>query len=226
MSNIINVFKLMNMNLDLMGVDTLILDLGGVILELDELLPWDNFRNLGADLDNEDTQIALYKICEDFEVNAVEPIEWAQKMSDIMGIDCSFSEIFEAWNTMLLDIPPQRDDILRQLSKRYRLILLSNTNEIHLRTLFSREGKDYDSDLLIDHMDREYFSNKLEVRKPNKEIFEAVLIDNQLDASQCLFIDDKDYNLSGAVEMGINTYHLDLKIESLEDLFDFENELI
>ncbi len=56
-----------------------------------------------------------------------------------MGIDSSFSEIFEAWNTMLLDIPDERKDVLIALSKRYRLILLSNTNEIHLRTLFSRE---------------------------------------------------------------------------------------
>ena len=103
---------------------------------------------------------------------------------------------------------------------------LSNTNEIHLRTLFSRENKDYDEDLLLDHMDREYYSNKLEVRKPNQEIFQAVLIDNQLDPSQCLFIDDKDYNLEGAVGLGINTYHLDLRKENFEDLFDFENDMI
>ncbi len=75
-------------------------------------------------------------------------------------------------------------------------------------------------------MDREYYSNKLEVRKPNQEIFQAVLIDNQLDPSQCLFIDDKDYNLEGAVGLGINTYHLDLRKENFEDLFDFENDMI
>jgi putative hydrolase of the HAD superfamily len=214
------------MNLELMGVDTLILDLGGVLLDLDEQLPWDNFRMLGADLDGEDVQMEVYKLCQDFEVNAMEPIEWATKMSEAMGIDSSFSEIFEAWNTMLLDIPDERKDVLIELSKRYRLILLSNTNEIHLRTLFSGENKDYDEDLLLDHMDREYYSNKLEVRKPNQEIFQAVLIDNQLDPSQCLFIDDKDYNLEGAVGLGINTYHLDLRKENLEDLFDFENDMI
>jgi putative hydrolase of the HAD superfamily len=214
------------MNLELMGVDTLILDLGGVLLDLDEQLPWDNFRMLGADLDGEDVQMEVYKLCQDFEVNAMEPIEWATKMSEAMGIDSSFSEIFEAWNTMLLDIPDERKDVLIELSKRYRLILLSNTNEIHLRTLFSRENKDYDEDLLLDHMDREYYSNKLEVRKPNQEIFQAVLIDNQLDPSQCLFIDDKDHNLEGAVGLGINTYHLDLRKENLEDLFDFENDMI
>ena len=214
------------MNLELMGIDTLILDLGGVLLDLDEQLPWDSFRMLGADLDGEDVQMEVYKLCQDFEVNAMEPIEWATKMSEVMGIDSSFSEIFEAWNTMLLDIPDERKDVLISLSKRYRLILLSNTNEIHLRTLFSRENKDYDEDLLLDHMDREYYSNKLEVRKPNQEIFQAVLIDNQLDPSQCLFIDDKDYNLEGAVGLGINTYHLDLRKENFEDLFDFENDMI
>ena len=214
------------MNLELMGIDTLILDLGGVLLDLDEQLPWDSFRMLGADLDGDDVQMEVYKLCQDFEVNAMEPIEWATKMSEVMGIDSSFSEIFEAWNTMLLDIPDERKDVLISLSKRYRLILLSNTNEIHLRTLFSRENKDYDEDLLLDHMDREYYSNKLEVRKPNQEIFQAVLIDNQLDPSQCLFIDDKDYNLEGAVGLGINTYHLDLRKENFEDLFDFENDMI
>lgn len=207
-------------NLDLLGIDTLILDLGGVILDLDEQLPWDNFRMLGADLDSDETQATLYDLCTDFEIGKYEPVEWATEMAEAMGIDCSFSEIFEAWNTMLLDIPDERLDTIRELSKRFRLILLSNTNEIHLRTLFSRENKDYDTDLLLDDlMDREYFSNKLEVRKPNREIFEAVLIDNQLSPEQCLFIDDKQYNLQGANELGIHTYHLNLHEERLEDIF-------
>ncbi len=68
------------MNLELMGIDTLILDLGGVLLDLDEQLPRDSFRMLGADLDGDDVQMEVYKLCQDFEVNAMEPIEWATKM--------------------------------------------------------------------------------------------------------------------------------------------------
>ena len=210
----------MPIDLELLGVDTLVLDLGGVLLELDELLPWEQFRSIGADIDTPEIQEKLFELCNLFEVGGKEPMEWAKEMAEIMGIDCSFAEVFEIWNSMLLDIPDERIDVIRELSKRYRLILLSNTNEIHLRTLYSREHLNYEEDKLLgDHFDQEYFSNKLGLRKPDREIFEVVLEHNDLEPSQCLFIDDKVYNLQGAVEVGMNVYHLDLTKEDFSELF-------
>ena len=43
-------------------------------------------------------------------------------------------EIVEAWNYILKDFPKERLNFIQQLAleKKYRLILLSNTNELHI----------------------------------------------------------------------------------------------
>jgi putative hydrolase of the HAD superfamily len=54
-------------------------------------------------------------------------------------------------------------------------------------------------------------------RKPDFEIFEQVLNENNLLAEETLFIDDSAVNLNGAEHLGIQT----LLVTSEKSLFDF-----
>ena len=45
--------------------------------------------------------------------------------------------------------------------------------------------------------------------KPNKEIFEHLLGKYNLNADECLFIDDSEKNIEGAKALGINGYLFD-----------------
>ena len=46
------------------------------------------------------------------------------------------------------------------------------------------------------------------MRKPNAEVFEHVLKEQQLDPAKTLFIDDSAHHIRAAKSLGINTVHL------------------
>ena len=67
------------------------------------------------------------------------------------------------------------------------------------------------------YFEKVYLSHEIELRKPNVEIFEFVIENNQLDPKRTLFIDDTAGHLEGAKQLGIHTYHLQAP-EKLEDI--------
>ena len=57
------------------------------------------------------------------------------------------------------------------------------------------------------------------MRKPDAEIFELVLNENNLQPHETLFIDDSVQHVESAKKLGIQAYLLDVKKESILDLF-------
>jgi len=76
-------------------------------------------------------------------------------------------------------------------------IVLSNTIPPHAE--FNREQGGYD------HFDKVYLSYEMGVRKPDKRAYEIVLREMNLDAHECIYIDDLEENLVPANEMGMRT---------------------
>jgi len=209
------------MSFDLNEIDNIVLDLGGVIIDIDPLLTIDAFKNLGAaELVDEEELIKYHQILIDFEVGRINPHEFYEALCDVLMMEATFEEVFEAWNLTLLDIPDERRDVIRKLSKYFDLYLLSNTNEIHIRTLYQLEKRDFDEEFLLENFDDQYLSFRKGCRKPDAEIFNLVLMDHQLDPERTLFVDDVKENLQGAIEVGMKVHHLDLlKDDSIVKLF-------
>ena len=94
------------------------------------------------------------------------------------------------------NIPVQR--IARLLRKRYRLILLSNTDPIH----FEHEKRKFP---ILKIFSAHVLSYKVGYVKPHRRIFEAALKASGCPASECIFIDDKAHNVAGARKLGMRT---------------------
>ena len=111
---------------------------------------------------------------------------------------------------MILDFPNERINLLKELSKKYRIFLLSNTNEIHYhqynKDLIDQYGFDLSS-----LFEKAYYSHEIGMRKPDPEIFEFVLNDSKLIPAETIFIDDLNKNIDVANRMGINTIWIDIK---------------
>ncbi|MBT6815994.1 MAG: HAD-IA family hydrolase, partial [Flavobacteriales bacterium] len=116
-------------------------------------------------------------------------------------------QIIFAWNSMLLDLPKNRTNLLENLKEKYQLFLLSNTNAIHIKELKSRLGKVKYSKF-YNLFNKVYYSHEIGVRKPHSEAFRLVLDENNLKEKEVLFIDDSPQHIEGAKELGIYTYHL------------------
>jgi putative hydrolase of the HAD superfamily len=130
----------------------------------------------------------------------------------------SHEGIITAWNAILIDFPKYRYHFIKKLAeeKNYRLILLSNTNEIHIdwvkeKVPFFEEFKSC--------FDAFYLSHEINLRKPNSDIFEFVLNKHQLKAEECLFIDDVLENTTAAEKLGIHVWNLEPTREDVIDLF-------
>lgn len=70
-----------------------------------------------------------------------------------------------------------------------------------------------------------YYSHQIGLRKPDAEIFEFVLKDAGITATETLFIDDTSENTTAAAAAGIRS-HLLLPGERIEQLAYFRDYLI
>src|SRR5688572_28021743 len=135
-----------------------------------------------------------------------------------IGKQVTDTQIDLAWNSMLLDMPAERVELIIGLRKNHNVYLLSNTNEIHFTAVEAYMKKKFGEDILERMFDKVYLSHRLNMRKPDKEIFERILKENGLGRKETLFIDDSWQHIEGAVRAGIAAYHLQ-KNESIVDLF-------
>ncbi len=133
-------------------------------------------------------------------------------------------EIIEVWNFMLKDFPLDRLDFLINLKKtsNYKLILLSNTNELHIDWV-KKNITIYDS--FKNSFDKFYLSHEINLRKPNADIFEFVLKDNKIKAENTLFIDDNKDNITTAAKLGYHVWNLNPSSEDITTLFKTKKEL-
>jgi putative hydrolase of the HAD superfamily len=88
--------------------------------------------------------------------------------------------------------------LVRKLHAGYNLVLLSNNDEMTVRNL-----KKYHKEML-GLFSKKYFSHELKLEKPDLKFFKHVLHDLNVNASECLFIDDKQKNVAAAKECGMN----------------------
>ncbi|HCY98202.1 MAG TPA: haloacid dehalogenase, partial [Polaribacter sp.] len=125
-----------------------------------------------------------------------------------------------AWNAILLDFPEKRLKFIQELAKnkKYRLFLLSNTNDLHISWIQNDWGIELYT-AFKNCFEQFYLSHELRLRKPNKDIYNFVLEANHLIAEETLFIDDTKENTIAAKSLGIQVWHLIPGNEDVVELF-------
>ncbi|WP_142786499.1 HAD family hydrolase [Changchengzhania lutea] len=138
--------------------------------------------------------------------------------------EVSKEDLIELWNDMLKDFPKHRLDFLKALkaTSEYKLILLSNTNELHINWI--KEHVSFYEDFK-NYFDQFYLSHDINLRKPNTDIFEFVLHENKLNAHECIFIDDNRSNIDTADALGFITWHINPETEDIINLFETKSDL-
>ncbi len=201
-------------------VKNIIFDLGGVILDVDYNRPVEAFQKLGAkDFDEVFTQQHQAEFFSEFERGEITPAQFRKKLQKYLPEQVTDEEIDEAWCTILGELPSHRIVLLKMLARmNYRLFLLSNTNSIHIRAFTTYLDETYGKNLFKQLFEKVYYSSQIGMRKPTREIFEFVLNDNDLKASETLFIDDSIQHIEAANEMGFQTGLLQ-EPETINDYF-------
>jgi putative hydrolase of the HAD superfamily len=198
-------------------IQNIIFDLGGVLLNIDFHLSEKAFEQLGV---------------ENFKVffNQFHSNELFIKLETGMDVDLFYEEfrsathttlsnnqIKDAWNALLLNFRHESIKALPGLRTKYKLYVLSNTNEIHLQEFQKRFTIEMQLSSFDDLFDAAYYSHRIGHRKPNASAFQFVLEKHQLLPEKTLFIDDSINNIETAQQLGLQTIHLlpQMKIEEL-----------
>ena len=128
--------------------------------------------------------------------------------------------MIKAWNAILLDFPLHRLHFLQELNakQKYRLFLLSNTNELHITWIKNNWGIALYNEFKA-HFEGFYLSHEINLRKPNKNCYDFILCENNLIPEETIFIDDTKENTDTATELGIKTWNIDPLKEDVVELF-------
>ena len=191
-------------------VENIIFDLGNVIIDLDIERTWLHLKHWLGD----DYELNLKNIRPDedifiqFEIGRISEEDFFETLRNIVAAPLSIRHLKEAWNAMLLQIPPKRFEMLSRLKEKYNVYLLSNTNKTHvdwvdgyLKTVYGFSIQDFDERFFH----KSYYSHLIHLRKPNDNIYEFVLQDAGIKAENTLFIDDNAHNIEGAKRVGLQT---------------------
>jgi|JI10StandDraft_1071094.scaffolds.fasta_scaffold25273_3 glucose-1-phosphatase len=207
--------------MQLSAFNAIIFDLGGVIINLEYNRTAQAFIDLGLTNFNEIYSKAKQtSLFDDFEKGLMTNDAFRATLKQHLPEGVSDEAIDAAWNAMLLDIPQHRADFLREVAKKYRIFLLSNTNSIHVTEFTAINDRVFGKGVFESIFEQHYYSCKMGMRKPDAEIFEYVLSENNLDRSKTLFIDDSIQHVEGASAVGLTADWLRVENgESIEEKF-------
>lgn len=199
-------------------IKNIILDLGGVLLNINYQKTADAFVELGFhDFNSMYTQYTADEIFSKLETGKISNEDFYDSLLAKAAQPIPVNDLQTAWNAMLLDFRMESLYKLRQLKQDYRIFLLSNTNDIHWQAFQTIFTESTDEASLDHYFHKAYYSHQVGLRKPNADIYEFVAADAAVEMAETIFIDDSFNNIEAAAALGFQTHLLlaDEKIEAL-----------
>lgn len=198
------------------GIDTILLDLGGVLIDVHYERTAQEFATLGfGDFDRLYSKAKQDHLFDGFETGALSSAQFRDGIRGVLHEALDDTTIDRCWNAMLGSIPAQRMELVAELRKRYRVLLLSNTNAIHVPAFTAIVQRENGIADFKGCFDGAYYSCEMGLRKPDAQAYHHVLEQHGAVPERTLFIDDSLHHVIGAREAGLHAEHLDLHSEDL-----------
>lgn len=195
-----------------MVVQAIIFDFGGVLVRTEDRKPRTvlaerlgmTYDELSALIFDSPSAIQAMR----GEISALEHWDEVRKSLDLdaEGIEWVSTEF---WAGDALD--ENLVNVLRGLRPRYTTVLLSNAWD-DLRPMIEEEWK------IDDAFDRLVISAEIGMVKPDLQIYQWVIAEMGVDASQAVFVDDFIQNIEGANAAGMKTIHFQSPDQALQEL--------
>lgn len=184
-------------------IKALVFDMGGVLVDLDLEDCKNAFKEiLGYDKIDDILDACHQKgIYGDLEEGTLSPEEFRRIVLADSRPGSTEEDVDKAMWHILVGIEPYKADMLKRLSEKYDLYLLSNNNSICLPC---SSGMFTDAGVPLDKIFRKcFYSFEMKALKPSERFYKAVISEIGLPSEQMLFIDDSQKNVDGAVAAGL-----------------------
>jgi len=197
-----------------MKVKAIVFDLGGVIVDLD----FSNFYNRiisQSPLNKPQTPIMLefFRQSDIYHQGLMSDSEFYELACDLLQV-CALDqkEFYNAFNSIISGYNPEMVELLKELKdlNNFKLLCLSNINASHWDYLLSKDWG------FLEYFDEILLSHELHMTKPDKKIFQYVILKAECQPYEILFIDDGLNNIRSAKKLGI----LGVKFTNREELIE------
>ena len=186
-------------------IKNLLFDLGGVIMDIEKNRCVKAFDELGlkdaSSYFGEYSQQGPFMALERGDIDAD---EFHRILRGGFDKPVTYGEIYRAFCQFLIGIPVKRLHQLEELRSKYKVYMLSNTNPIMwaatIRDEFRKDGRERE-----DYFDGIVTSFEAKSLKPEKAIFDRVVIQLGVKPEETLFFDDLQANLDAAAALGFKT---------------------
>ncbi len=180
-----------------MGIRTIVFDFGNVLGFFSHRRAAEQLAAYSGHGSADAIQSFLFngRLEDDYESGLLDSAAFRVLVRDRCRLTCDDDQFDAAYADMFVP-NPETCELLPELRERYRLVLLSNTTDIHSRW-FLRQFAD-----VVAHFDRVVLSHEVGARKPHPRIYEHCLDHAGCAASECLFVDDMPANIEAARACG------------------------
>jgi len=187
-------------------IRNILLDLGGVVMDLYVERTIDKFIELGFTKEMLKKEKNRKSIFWKLEVGNLSTIQFRNCIREIVGKDLKDEKIDEAWHAMIGGFSAEKIQIIKQLKKKYQLFLLSNTCESHIEFCNQNLKKEHGLSNLDALFDTCFYSFKMGMGKPDPGIFKKVILEAGMVPGETFFVDDIEENIKAAERLGFHTF--------------------
>ncbi|MFR9165655.1 MAG: HAD family hydrolase [Dysgonomonas sp.] len=188
------------------NIKNILFDFGGVIVGLDKQAAINRFKEIGIhNIDDYLSEFRQSGIFLQLEEGKLTREEFYQEFDKLARKKVPHADVDSGWMAFLTFIPEYKYQMLRDLRKKYKVFLLSNTNPVIMEWAES-ENFSPTKEPITAFFDKCYYSFQIGSAKPEKSIFEFVIKDAGIKPEETLFLDDGKANIEVAESMGFKTY--------------------
>ena len=189
------------------GIENVVFDLGGVLVDLDEARCRGALCALGmeriAQIVDPCYPAEMIGRLERGDLSFHEACDEMRREAGTPGV--SDDEIADAYGALVTGIPVAKLRQVEALRKRgVRTYVLSNNNPMAMRRI--RKMFEADGHPMEYYFEKIYLSYELRELKPSEAIFRKMIADSGIEPAETLFIDDGQRNVERARELGFQVY--------------------
>lgn len=181
-------------------IRSVIFDLGRVLVPFDFRI---GYRNMSerCGLPPEEVRARLFaaQLVYPYESGLIGSEEFAARVCEALGVRLPYEEFAEIWFSVFLPETLIPEEFVAGLRKRYRTVLLSNTNEMHFTLIRERYP-------ILRHFDAYTLSYEVKAQKPDPRIYERAIANAGCRPEECFYTDDIPDYVDGARALGIRAY--------------------
>ena len=174
-----------------------IFDIGRVLIRVDVSRAMSGLAS-GLSLTPQDVWSAIEKDPRwlDWQEGRISPSDWHLHLTKRLGASLTFEQFAEVWNRALDPNPIHSDSFFEQLSRNYRLALLSNTDPIHMSNEEARFS-------FFRFFPIRIYSYRVGASKPNPLIYREALKACKVRAEEAVYVDDVAAYADAARRLGM-----------------------